>query len=216
MRAGAAGPSRVVAAEDAGGLQAVGDGLSAIDGGEADAMLCGGTATECAPFKAWYAAAAADHARRPGFGAAALLLEAPALTGRRSARPWAEVLGYASVCDEEPGSALREAILAALADASCRPGDIDAVVGGESAAADVALARVFARSARPAHRLGLGASLGDLGAAAGALHTAVAATWLRQARRRWRRAGRRPIALVHAGCGEVAAGLVLGASSEAP
>lgn len=215
-RCGAAGESRVVAAEGAGGLQAIGEALACLRRGDADAVLCGATATECAPFKAYYGRARAAAAGPPGFGAGVVVLEGLEGARRRGAPVLAEVLGSASVCAARAADAMAGAMAAALEDAACAPAAVDAVgAHGHPPPAGCpdeaeALAATFGAGRLPAAPWALRPLLGDVGAAAGVLNTIAAVAWLQDADARLPTA-RPATALVNAAWGPVAAAVVLGA-----
>ncbi|GLP63736.1 actinorhodin polyketide beta-ketoacyl synthase [Streptomyces sp. TUS-ST3] len=149
IRHGMRGPCGVLCAEQAGGLDAVGQARRLTRGGArlvltggTDASLCpygltaqlaaGTLSTVPDPARAYlpFDRAAAGHL--PGEGGAILVLENAAAARERGAgQPYGTVLGYAAGFDPPPGSdrppALRRTVLKALADAGLEPGAIDVV-----------------------------------------------------------------------------------------
>ena len=151
MRAGARGPIAAAATACAAGNQAIGDAFRAIQRGEADAMLAGGTdalihpiiiAGFCALRALSRQNADPERASRPfdagrdGFvlaeGAGVLVLEALDIAQERGAHVYAELVGYGVSADaHHPTAPSTEgparAMSLALADAGLRPEDIDYV-----------------------------------------------------------------------------------------
>ena len=151
MRAGARGPIAAAATACAAGNQAIGDAFRAIQRGEADAMLAGGTdalihpiiiAGFCALRALSRRNADPERASRPfdagrdGFvlaeGAGILVLEALDIAQGRGAHVYAELVGYGVSADaHHPTAPSTEgparAMSLALADAGLRPEDIDYV-----------------------------------------------------------------------------------------
>ena len=151
MRAGARGPIAAAATACAAGNQAIGDAFRAIQRGEADAMLAGGTdalihpiiiAGFCALRALSRRNADPERASRPfdagrdGFvlaeGAGVLVLEALDIAQERGAHVYAELVGYGVSADaHHPTAPSTEgparAMSLALADAGLRPEDIDYV-----------------------------------------------------------------------------------------
>ena len=151
IRHGFKGPLGAPATACAAGVQAIGDAARLIRTGEADIALCGGTEA-CIDLVALggFAAARAlstgfndDPAKasrpfdrdRDGFvmgeGAGLLVIEALDHALARGATPLAEIVGYGTSADAyhitsgpEDGSGARRAMVAALAQAGLRPGDI--------------------------------------------------------------------------------------------
>jgi 3-oxoacyl-[acyl-carrier-protein] synthase II len=143
VRLGAKGPSSAVATACTTGAHAVGDGFRLIQGGYADAMICGGTEACVTPLAvAGFAAMRAlstrndDPARasrpwdvaRDGFvigeGAGILVLEEAGHAANRDAPVLAEIVGYGMSGDAhhltappEDGDGVVRAMLAALGDA---------------------------------------------------------------------------------------------------
>ena len=134
----------------AGGTNAVGDAFHYIRDGYADAMLCGGTEASVTPlaiggFTSMKALTQAEDparasipfdAERSGFvlgeGAGMLLLEELDHALARSARIYAEVVGYGATCDayhmtapRPDGSGGAKAMALALADGGAVPEDVD-------------------------------------------------------------------------------------------
>jgi len=151
MRTGARGPIGAAATACAAGSQAIGDAFRAIQRGDADAMLAGGTDALIHPlivtgFCALRALSRqnADPARasrpfdagRDGFvlaeGAGILVLEALEVAQGRGANVYAELVGYGLSADAHHPTAPStdgptRAMSLALADAGVRPEDIDYV-----------------------------------------------------------------------------------------
>ncbi|CAL9327121.1 ketosynthase chain-length factor [Streptomyces sp. SudanB182_2057] len=149
IRHGMRGPSRVVVAEQAGGLDAVAqarrlvrDGTALVVSGGVDGSLCpwgwvaqlstGRLCTDDDPEAAYLPFSAAAHGYVPGEGGAILVLEDAAAAARRgSTTPYGEIAGYGATFDPRPGSGrpprLRDAIEIALADARLDPADVDVV-----------------------------------------------------------------------------------------
>lgn len=115
---GAKGPNSCTVTACASGANAVGDALRLIQGGYAQAMICGGTEAAVTPLAlAGFAASKAlstrnddpAHASRPfdrdrngfvmGEGAGILLLEELEHALSRGARIYAEIVGYGMTCD---------------------------------------------------------------------------------------------------------------------
>ncbi|MFC1418477.1 beta-ketoacyl-[acyl-carrier-protein] synthase family protein [Streptacidiphilus cavernicola] len=126
------------------GNYAIGNGLDAIRGGEADIALCGGADAVCRKtFTAFYRLGTiAPDCCRPfdadrqgiltGEGAGVLLLESLDSALARGARIYAEVLGYGLNCDASHPVAPNQASVArcmelALADSGVKPEEVDLV-----------------------------------------------------------------------------------------
>lgn len=150
VRHGAKGPNSAVATACTTGAHAIGDALRLIQGGYADAMICGGTEAGITPLGvAGFAAMRAlstrndDPARasrpwdagRDGFvvgeGAGVLVLESREHAERRGATMLAEVVGYGMSADAhhlsappEDGDGVRRVMMSALDDAGLTPGDV--------------------------------------------------------------------------------------------
>ena len=148
------GPSSLVAAEQAGGLDAIGQarrilrkgGRLVIAGGVESAFDPWGMLSHTATGKVSRAAdpaaaylpfdaRAAGHV--PGEGGAILVIESAEYAARRHARVYGEIAGYAATFDPPPGSGrpdgLARAARLALADAGLPPGAIDVVFADAAA-----------------------------------------------------------------------------------
>ncbi len=148
LRHGLRGPSFAVSTACASGAHALGCALRMLQGGEADAVLAGGSEAGLAPL-ARAAFSALDalsksgisrpfDARRDGFvmgeGAAVLVLERSGPAGVRGARVLGTIRGYGASSDayhltapREDGAGQADAMLAALADAGVAAEEIDYV-----------------------------------------------------------------------------------------
>jgi 3-oxoacyl-[acyl-carrier-protein] synthase II len=150
VRLGAKGPSSAVATACTTGAHAVGDAFRLIQGGRADAMICGGTEASITPLAiAGFAAMRAlstrndapERASRPwdvnrdgfvvGEGAGILVLEERELARRRGAPILAEVAGYGMSADAHhltappaDGEGVGRVMIAALEDAGLLPAQI--------------------------------------------------------------------------------------------
>ncbi|MFF5454871.1 ketosynthase chain-length factor [Streptomyces sp. NPDC012950] len=148
IRNGMRGPSGVLVADQAGGIDAVAHARRQLRGGSSlmvtggvDSALCpwGWTAqiatgllsTSEDPARAFTPFADTANGYVAGEGGAILVLEPEESALARGARPYGSVAGHAATFDPPPGStrgpALRAAIRGALADAGCEPGDVDVV-----------------------------------------------------------------------------------------
>jgi len=150
MRTGARGPIGSATTACAAGNQAIGDAFRAIQRGDADAMLAGGTDGLIHPLviggfcalRALSTNEDATHASRPfdkerdGFvlaeGAAVLVLETLEAAQARGARAYAELVGYGITADAHHPTAPSNdgpvrAMRLALADAGLRPDQVDYV-----------------------------------------------------------------------------------------
>ncbi|WP_327287044.1 ketosynthase chain-length factor [Streptomyces sp. NBC_01198] len=153
IKHGMKGPCGVLVAEQAGGLDAIGQARRTVLRGDARAVLTGGTEAPLSPYaltcqrssgrlsesadprRAYlpFDAAACGHV--PGEGGALLLVEDAAVARARGVRrTYGEIAGYAATFDPPPGAvhgsgptALRLAVEIALADARLRPDQIDVV-----------------------------------------------------------------------------------------
>jgi 3-oxoacyl-[acyl-carrier-protein] synthase II len=149
MRTGARGPIGCPATACAAGAQAIGDALRAIQRGEADAMLAGGTDALIQPvvvacFSALRALSVRNDdptgASRPfdrerdgfvlGEGAGILVLEELEAARARGAHIHAELAGYGHTADAHHATAPStdgpaRAMAQALGDAGLRPADVD-------------------------------------------------------------------------------------------
>lgn len=148
LRHGLRGPSFAVSTACASGAHALGCALRMLQGGEADAVLAGGSEAGLAPL-ARAAFSALDalsksgisrpfDARRDGFvmgeGAAVLVLERSGPASVRGARVLGTIRGYGASSDayhltapREDGAGQADAMLAALADAGVAAEEIDYV-----------------------------------------------------------------------------------------
>ncbi|MFE3824908.1 ketosynthase chain-length factor [Streptomyces sp. NPDC059092] len=169
IRHGMKGPCGVVVAEQAGGLDAIGQARRALLHGDAKIVLTGGTEAPLSPYaltcqttsgrlstsadpeRAYlpFDEAACGHV--PGEGGAILVLESEDSARERGVEaPYGEIAGYAATFDPAPGipetgspTALRRAVLLALADARVAPEEVDVVFA--DAAATPELDRAEAR-----------------------------------------------------------------------
>lgn len=165
IRHGMRGPCGVVVAEQAGGLDALGQARRVLRG-EARLVVTGGTdaslspagvvaqlstrrlSTATDPDRAYLPFDAAANGYVPGEGGAMLVLERPE-TAR--SRGYGRLAGYAATFDPPPGGGdnLARAMELALSDAGTGPGDVDLVIADAAGSADLdrrearALARVF-------------------------------------------------------------------------
>jgi act minimal PKS chain-length factor (CLF/KS beta) len=148
IRHGMRGPCGVLACEQAGGLDTLGQArrllsndIRLVVAGGTDASLCpyglsaqlstGRLSTRNDPTGAYLPFDADASGYVPGEGGAILILERAGDARERGAPDHGRVLGYAATFDPPPGSprppGLRRAIEIALADAGVAPGDIDVV-----------------------------------------------------------------------------------------
>jgi 3-oxoacyl-[acyl-carrier-protein] synthase II len=147
VRTGAKGPNSAVATACTTGAHAIGDACRLIQGGYADAMLCGGSEASITPLGiAGFASMRAlstrndepERASRPwdvsrdgfvvGEGAGVLVLEELELAKRRGATLLAEIVGYGMTADAhhltappEDGEGVSRVMIAALDDAGLAP-----------------------------------------------------------------------------------------------
>jgi 3-oxoacyl-[acyl-carrier-protein] synthase II len=150
VRWGAKGPGSAVATACTTGAHAIGDAFRLIQGGWADAMICGGTEASITPLAiAGFAAMRAlstrndapERSSRPwdvdrdgfvvGEGAGILVLEERELAQRRGAPMLAEVVGYGMSADAyhltappPDGEGVGRVMMAALEDAGLLPAQI--------------------------------------------------------------------------------------------
>jgi act minimal PKS chain-length factor (CLF/KS beta) len=146
IRHGMRGPCGVIASEQAGGLDAIGQARRVLRR-DARIVVTGGTDASLCPYglvaqlttgllsrDAGYAPFAPDaDGYLPGEGGSILLLEEPGhATDRGAPRVYGRITGYAATFDPPPGSSrpsgLRRAVHAALTDAGLTPVDIDVVL----------------------------------------------------------------------------------------
>ncbi len=148
IRHGLRGPVFGVVSACAAGAHALGAAMRAIQTGEADAMVAGGSEATLTPLaRAAFSSLGATSvsgisrpfdARRDGFvmgeGAGVLILEAEHTARARGARPLAVLRGYGATCDayhltapDQDGRGAAAAITASLADAGVAPKEIDYV-----------------------------------------------------------------------------------------
>jgi 3-oxoacyl-[acyl-carrier-protein] synthase II len=153
VRFGAKGPNSAVATACTTGAHSIGDAFRLIQGGHADAMICGGTEAAITPLGiAGFAAMRAlstrndapERASRPwdidrdgfvvGEGAGILVLEERTMAERRGATPIAELVGYGMSADAhhpsappDDGDGVARVMAAALGDARLAPDRIQYV-----------------------------------------------------------------------------------------
>jgi act minimal PKS chain-length factor (CLF/KS beta) len=158
IRHGLRGPCGVICAEQAGSLDAVGQGRRLIRD-DARTVLTGGTDASLCPYgltaqlatrllyqgddpaRAYLPFDAAAAGYVPGEGGAILVLEDGGAAAARGATNYGSVAGYAATFDPRPGSGrppgLRRAAELALADAGMTPGDIDVVFADAAGVPDL-------------------------------------------------------------------------------
>jgi len=150
IHTGAKGPNSCPVTACAAGSNAVGDAFRLVQGGYAQAMICGGTEAAVTPLSvAGFAAARAlstrnddpTHASRPfdrdrdgfviGEGAGILILEEMEYALARGAKIYAEIVGYGLTCDAyhmtspvPGGNGASRAMAFALKDAGLRPDQV--------------------------------------------------------------------------------------------
>ncbi|MEU3823528.1 ketosynthase chain-length factor [Streptomyces sp. NPDC030392] len=148
IRNGLKGPSGVVVADQAGGLDAVAQarrqirkGTPVIVTGGVDASICpwgwvaqltsGRLTTRDEPTRAYLPFDEDASGHVPGEGGAILVVEDARSARARGARIHGEIAGYGATFDPRPGSGrppgLRRAVELALADAGAAPSDVDVV-----------------------------------------------------------------------------------------
>jgi 3-oxoacyl-[acyl-carrier-protein] synthase II len=193
----ARGPNNSITLGDVSSLSALAEAVRIVERGQADVIIAGGVDARIHPAQ-WVRSRVLGMSRcsdpraapRPfdlerdgrvnGEGAAAFTVETRAAAEARGAAPLARILGYGAVfapprSGQPQPAAIGRAIAAALGDAGLLPGDIGCVVAHACGAVEAD--RVEAEAIRAA----LGdvpvtapkSFFGHLGAAAGALETAV-------------------------------------------
>jgi act minimal PKS chain-length factor (CLF/KS beta) len=166
IRHGMRGPCGVLAGEQAGGLDTLGQARRLLDqdirlvvAGGTDASLCpyglsaqlstGLLSERADPTGAYLPFDVDADGHVPGEGGAILIVERADEAARRGATSYGSILGYAATFDPPPGSprppGLRRAIELALDDAATEPGEIDVVFADASGqpAADLAEAEAI-------------------------------------------------------------------------
>jgi 3-oxoacyl-[acyl-carrier-protein] synthase II len=192
----ARGPNNSIVEGGASSLLAIIEAASAIERGHADVMLAGGSGSiasfSCLPFRGWKqlskwdgqpaAASRPFDARRsglvPGEGAAMLLLESRDHAQLRGAKILARLAGRASSFEppgnpwaERTGRAIKQSIVAAMADAEISPADLGHVnAHGESTIAqDRQEAQAIRETLGDVPVIALKSYFGDLAAGSGAV-----------------------------------------------
>ncbi|MDR7276795.1 ketosynthase chain-length factor [Catenuloplanes atrovinosus] len=148
IRNGMRGPTGVLVADQAGGLDALAQarrqvrhGIGLMVTGGVDSALCpwgwvaqlasGRLSTSTAPDAAFLPFDARAHGYVAGEGGAILIVEDADAARARGARAYGEISGYAATFDPRPGSGrapgLERAIRLALNDAAMAPSDVDVV-----------------------------------------------------------------------------------------
>lgn len=151
IHTGAKGPNSCTVTACAAGSHAIGDAFRLIQGGYADAMICGGAEAAVTPLSfAGFCSAKAlstrnddpDHASRPfdrdrdgfvmGEGSGILFLEELEHAKARGAKIYGEIVGYGMTCDAyhmtspvPGGQGAAKAIELALIDGNLRPEQVD-------------------------------------------------------------------------------------------
>ncbi len=151
IHTGAKGPNSCTVTACAAGSHAIGDAFRLVQGGYADAMICGGAEAAVTPLSfAGFCSAKAlstrnddpTHASRPfdrdrdgfvmGEGSGILFLEELDLALARGAKIYAEIVGYGMTCDAfhmtspvPGGQGAAKAIELALKDGDISPGQVD-------------------------------------------------------------------------------------------
>ena len=151
IHTGAKGPNSCTVTACAAGSHAIGDAFRLVQGGYADAMLCGGAEAAVTPLSfAGFCSAKAlstrnddpNHASRPfdrdrdgfvmGEGSGILLIEELEHAKARGAKIYAEIVGYGMTCDAyhmtspvPGGQGAAKAIELALADGDLTPESVD-------------------------------------------------------------------------------------------
>ena len=147
IRYGAKGPNSATATACSAGAHAIGDSFKIIQRGDADVMICGGAESAITPMSvAGFASMRAlstrngdpQHASRPferdrdgfviGEGAGIMILEELEMAKRRSARIYAEIVGYGMTADafhltmpDETGSGAIRVMQKTIRDAGIQP-----------------------------------------------------------------------------------------------
>lgn len=199
IRNGMRGPGSALVADQAGGLDAIGHARrtvrngtpivvtggidSALDPwGYASHISSGRISRTTDPARAYLPFSADPEGHVPGEGGAMLLVESAESALTRGVEPLAEIAGYASGFDPEPGtgdsSVLRRVIETAVTDAGLGPEDVDVVFAdaaadpGDDAAEAGAIREVFGPGGVPV--TAPKALVGRLGSGGGPLDTATA------------------------------------------
>lgn len=213
---GCEGPSNAVTCAQASGILCIAESTRIIERGAADACFAGGAESKITPMgyiRMGFAGRLAPTGDATDGGAVVrpydqagtgtilsegsgmLVLEERESARKRGARIDAEVAGFGSsnsprrtVTDLSPDEGFQFAIEDALADATTKPGDVDAIVtlGSGIVGMDIgeagALRAVFAAGLSKVPLVTLGPSLGDCMAGAGSLMAAVAVKCIREQR----------------------------------
>ena len=195
----ARGPNNSIVQGGASSLLAIGEAVSVLQRGLADAMIAGGSGANVSfnslPFRGWEqlaqwtgdpagASRPFDKLRSgivPGEGSAAFVLETREHAERRGAKVLARVASFASRFETVPvggvasGRAIRQSIEAALAGASLSPRDVGHVnAHGESSIAhDRAEAQAIRATLGDTPVAAYKSYFGDLGAGSGAVEMAA-------------------------------------------
>ncbi|WP_328645116.1 ketosynthase chain-length factor [Amycolatopsis sp. NBC_00348] len=172
IRHGMRGPCGVLACEQAGGLDVLGQARRLIRGGSrvvvsggTDASLCpyglvaqlsaGGLSTVDDPARAYLPFDVEASGHLPGEGGAILIAESAESARERGVEAYGVIAGYAAGFDPPPGSdrppVLRRTIARALADAGVKPSEVDVVFADASGvpAADLIEARALVETFGP-------------------------------------------------------------------
>ncbi|WP_410618186.1 ketosynthase chain-length factor [Amycolatopsis sp. cmx-8-4] len=172
IRHGMRGPCGVLACEQAGGLDVLGQARRLIRGGSrvvvsggTDASLCpyglvaqlsaGGLSTVDDPARAYLPFDVEASGHLPGEGGAILIAESAESARERGVEAYGVVAGYAAGFDPPPGSdrppVLQRTIARALADAGVTPSEVDVVFADASGvpAADLIEARALVETFGP-------------------------------------------------------------------
>jgi act minimal PKS chain-length factor (CLF/KS beta) len=172
IRHGMRGPCGVLACEQAGGLDVLGQARRLIRGGSrvvvsggTDASLCpyglvaqlsaGGLSTVDDPARAYVPFDVDASGHLPGEGGAILIVESAEDARARGAEAYGVIAGYAAGFDPPPGSerppVLKRTIERALADAGVAPSEVDVVFADASGvpAADLIEARALVETFGP-------------------------------------------------------------------